>query len=839
MIRTVLCGFAFGVWSLQQRAALPSTPGIAGYMACAAAAAAFTAQRIPRCARSRSILLRRCAVYLLILVAACLAGYSGAAWRAHLRLARFLPHTLEGRDLCVTGIIRGVPIIDARHARFVFEIERFADQGIAVQSMPRFVQLNWYARDDTPLPRLRAGERWQLTIRLKRPHGSANPHGADFEAMMLERNLRAVGTVRAYPAPRHETHNAHGLAIFLARWRDAEQRHIKAVLSGAPHAGIVIALATGLQSAISADDWQRFTRTGTNHLVAISGLHISLVAGLAAWLAGGVWRRMRLFGRAGPLWLATPRIQALAGASAGMLYAALAGFGIPAQRACVMLTVVALALVLGRGAASSVVLAWALAAVVCIDPWAVTSAGFWLSFSAVAIILAAVRAQSGAAHRASPSPPFPPFAAGTAHSARKRLTRALRAARLKIVHSIRIQSAVSIGMIPFIAIWFSQISLISPLANLCAIPWFSFLITPLALIGAILPAPIDAYAFRAAHALLSGLIRILDILTAPSWALLPLPAPNSLALGCAAAGLAIMLMPRGGPARWTAFILFAPLFLPPRAVRSAGQFRLTALDVGQGSALLIETAHHRLLFDAGPRYSAQSDAGQRIVLPFLRAHGIRRLDALVLSHADADHAGGARATVEAVPVARLRASLPSAHPLWRMARTAGIRDVQRCRAGERWQWDQVSFELLWPDMAARASDSTPVNTNAQSCVLRISNRRHAALLTADIDARTERALVERYGAALSATLLIAPHHGSRTSSTERFLDAVHPRAVVFQVGYRNPFHHPHPSVAARYAAHGILSYRSDRDGAVQVESFGHTLVVERYRVMHRRYWMGH
>src|SRR5260363_155131 len=208
------------------------------------------------------------------------------------------------------------------------------------------------------------------------------------------------------------------------------------------------------------------------------------------------------------------------GASAGMLYAALAGFGIPAQRACVMLTVVALALVLGRGAASSVVLAWALAAVVCIDPWAVTSAGFWLSFSAVAIILAAVRAQSGAAHRASPSPPFPPFAAGTAHSARKRLTRALRAARLKIVHSIRIQSAVSIGMIPFIAIWFSQISLISPLANLCAIPWFSFLITPLALIGAILPAPIDAYAFRAAHALLSGLIRILDILTAPSWALL-------------------------------------------------------------------------------------------------------------------------------------------------------------------------------------------------------------------------------------------------------------------------------------------------------------------------------
>lgn len=840
MVRAVLCGFAAGTWALQQSAELPSRLGLSiGVVLLALfTLAAGVLHRIQW----------PWGKVLLILCAALIAGYSWAAWRAQIRLAWALPIELERRDIKAVGIIASVPLSDTRRTRFVFKIEQ---SDPAVPLMPRLVQLSWYAQAGTLPVRIRPGECWMFTIRLVRPHGNANYHAADLEASMLERNLRATGYVREQPAPQRMAGRASGLLMALERWRDRQHLRIYEVLAHAPHTEVVSALAIGLQTGISADDRQRFTRTGTNHLVAISGLHISLVAGFAAALAGWLWRHSCFIGDHWPLWLAAPRVAAVAGAAAGLLYAGLAGFGIPAQRALLMLLIVALSFASARRVAVSVVLAWALAVVVAIDPWATITAGCWLSFGAVAVILLAASAGRMAYSKA-------------ADKAAKEMNASILSIRgiyawgvyrwrrllATFTASARIQGAVSLGLIPLTALWFAQVPLLSPLANAFAIPWVSFLVTPLVLLGALLPAPLDALILKVAHALLMVLAKVLDVIAAPSWALYSIRTPDVLALAFAAFGMGWSLMLPGWPLRGAAPLLFLPLALPLSSAPTEGEFRITVLDVGQGAATLIETAHHRLLFDTGPRYDMTADAGQRIVLPFLRARGIEQLDALVISHADNDHAGGARAVLTELPVARMRASLPPKHALWRQARAQQVRDLAACHAGESWLWDGVRFTMLWPNETNERRGLTRAATksgkarggrearNEVSCVLHISNSHHAALLPGDIEAREERALLTHNPAALSATLLLAPHHGSRTSSTAGFLAAVAPRETVFQVGYRNRFKHPNAAVVARYQAHGSNLHRSDHDGAVQFETAGAEFFVERYRTAHRRYWMG-
>ncbi len=779
----------------------------------------------------------------LVFLAALALGYSFAAWRATARLAYSLPVGLERRDIQVTGVIVGLPAVRGRVTSFVFAIEKSANQP---SLFPRLIQLNWYAQPNAPVPPLQIGERWALTVRLTRVHGYANEYGTDFEASMLARNLRATGYVRAQPAPSW-LGCANGLALTVQRWRATLRQRIAEALPQAPHAGVITALAMGWQAGISAQDWQLFTRTGTNHLVAISGLHISLVAGFAAALAGCLWRQVGWINKRALLWLAAPRIAALMGLSAGAAYAVLAGLGVPAQRALIMLTVAVGAGLGAREVGASVVLAWALAVVLLIDPWAVLSAGFWLSFGAVAIILSVAHTQMRQ-FKQNPVCSLTPDFSNQSHlfkqTPAKRLTFArvangisdwLKTRSKKLLQILRaasqIQGAVTLGLMPLTALWFAQVSLISPIANAFAIPWVSFLVTPLVLVGIVLPAPLDAWAFKVAHLSFAPLAELLAKLAAPTWAIWPLPVPTIGALALAMLGVAFWVAPCRWKWRMVALLLFLPLLLPARRAPAAGEFRLTVLDVGQGASALVETAHHRLLFDTGPSYDAATDAGQRIVLPYLRSAGIKRLDALVVSHADSDHEGGAQTIASAMPIARLRASLPSHHPLWHIAQATS--DTTRCQAGESWVWDGIKFTMLWPD----APQLRGVR-NAGSCVLRIENGQHAVLLTGDIEAPEERALIKRNPSLLRATLLIAPHHGSKTSSTELFLDAVAPREAVFQVGYRNRFNHPHPLVLARYEAHGIILHRSDRDGAISFETQKAELITKRYRQARQRYWMG-
>ncbi|MFM0391269.1 DNA internalization-related competence protein ComEC/Rec2 [Paraburkholderia phytofirmans] len=787
--------------------------------------------------------------------AAMCAGFGYAAIRADMRLAVSLPNAWEGRDIEVVGSIKGLPSRDENGARFLFDVE---SAEVPIDAFPRVIQLSWIA-EDAPPPLLEPGSRWRLAARLKRPHGNANFGVRDAEATLLARNVRATGYVSA---PAHAVRlpgRARGVGVTVDRWRAALRERIDAVLADAPHRGIVVALAIGAQDEVSAADWLLMRGTGTSHLVAISGLHIGFVAGLAGWLAGAFWRRSGWIGRNWPLRLPAQVVAVTGGALFAALHAALAGFNVPAQRALWMAGVVALAFIGGRNVPRSAMLAWALGLVLVVDPWAVVSAGFWLSFCAVAAILFAMsgrpHVQDHEQHRDETAED------GEAATRLSRLgfvlRRRMRDAGARLRSAAQVQFAVTIALAPLTVYWFAQIPLIGPLANAFAIPWVSLLVTPAVLAGVALPAPLDAYAWHGAHALLDLLAVGLQALSGPAWALWRLPQPDAWTLAAAAVGVLWCLAPRGWPLRWAAPLTWLPLLLPAPSGPPHGSFRLTALDVGQGTSVLVETAHHTLLFDTGPGPES-THAGERVVVPFLQARGVTALDTLIVSHADSDHSGGAPAVLDAIEVHQMVAALAPSNALWSNARQRGA-DTLPCAAGQRWRWDGVEFAMLWPD--AGPLQGKP---NAHCCVLRVSAvpaapsssirrtetepPRMTALLTADIEAPVERVLLARDRGALRAQVLVVPHHGSKTSSTEPFLDSIDPLIALFQVGYRNRFHHPNAGVFERYKARRIELGRSDADGAVRVEvnPGGETshaagssaaVTLERYRDTQRRYWM--
>ena len=741
------------------------------------------------------------------LLASALLGAAWAAFSAMLALADALPREQEGRDVVVIGTVDSLPHAFEGGTRFNFRVEQVLTPGATV---PARVALSWYGRvaGQARALQVEPGERWRLVVRLQRPHGNANPHGFDYEAWLLQQGVRATGYVR--PAGAGASAGNRRLAAFVPsaghvveRARAALRRHIVAQLEGERYAGVIVALVIGDQRGIEQSDWDVFNRTGISHLVSISGLHVTMVAGLGAWAMSALWRRSFFIeGAALPLRLPAQKAAAVAGALTALLYVLLAGFGVPAQRTFYMLTAVALALWCGRVVTLSQVLCLALGVVVLIDPWAVLSAGFWLSFGAVAVIL---YANLGRVE----------FATGW--------RRTLRMA-------VQTQYAVTVGLVPLTLLLFSQVSIVSPLANAVAIPIVSLLVTPLALTGALLPAPLAGWVLGLAHAVIALLADGLAWLAAGPYAVGSAPAPQPWVLALALAGTAWMLAPRGWPHRWAGLAAWAPMLTQLPGAPEEGNFTVTAFDVGQGMALLVETHRHRLLYDAGPQYAPGSDAAGRILLPYLRGRGIGKLDVLVVSHSDTDHAGGARSLLAGVRVAQLQSSLAPGHAAVRAARRH-----TRCAAGQAWSWDGVRFEMLGPAPGSYADAG--LKANARSCVLRVSAGGRAIVLAGDIEAAQEAQLTAHSPGALRADVLLAPHHGSGTSSTTGFLAAVKPEVGIFQVGYRNRYRHPKAEVLARYQALGIRRIRTDEAGAVTIR-FGKTIELSEYRASHRRYWHG-
>jgi competence protein ComEC len=615
--------------------------------------------------------------------------------------------------------------------------------------------------------------------------------------------VRATGYVRADDGNRLLDAFVTSPGAVVERVRAALRARIQAALAGRPYAGVIVALVIGDQRGIDQADWQVFNRTGIGHLISISGLHITMVAGLAAWAVSALWRRSFFTDARLPLLLPAQKAAALAGAVVALLYVLLAGFGVPAQRTLYMLSVVALALWMGRLAAVSHVLCTALGVVVLLDPWAVLWPGFWLSFGAVAVILFAGHGRIG------PAPAGP---------------------RGALLLAGRTQWAVTAGLVPLTLLLFGQVSVVSPVANAVAIPLVSFVVTPLALAGSLVPGPPGDWLLLLAHWAVEMLAWLLRQMAGWPGAVWRAPAPQAWVFALGLGGTLWMLMPRGWPHRWAGAVALLPMLLQLPDHPRAGTLRVTVFDVGQGMALLVETERHRLLYDTGPAYAPGADGGSRVILPYLRMRGIVALDGIVVSHGDTDHTGGALAVLEGVEVDWLASSLPADHAIVRATR----RHV-RCSAGQHWEWDGIAFDVLHPTPSSY--DDAHLKTNARSCTLRIGNGRRTVLLAGDIEAAQEAALLERAPDRLRADVLLAPHHGSGTSSTLAFLHAVRPDIAIFQVGYRNRYHHPKQEVYDRYGTLGVERLRTDEAGALALD-VGTDVAWRSYRTDHARYWYG-
>ena len=721
---------------------------------------------------------------------------------------------LEGRSLWVTGHVETMVQHNEHGTRFRFKPLSAEMDGQAVQ-LPAHLDLAWYGntvdggRDGpggllemwvqsslTPQS-VRPGELWGLTVRLKAPHGASNPMGFDYELAMWEQGVQAVGYVRTGNKDEPPRRLAQTHRHLVEQWRQTVRDRIESSVPERRLAGLIAALVVGDQRAIDRSDWNIYRATGVAHLMSISGLHITMFAWLAAGLLGWFWRRSARLCMAMP----APHAAMLGGLLLAGAYAVFCGWGLPAQRTLLMLLTLYLLRMTGRRWPWGHTWLLACTVVVAADPWALMQAGFWLSFVAVGILFATDPGRVSAPH-------------GTAAA----VSRSAPLAR-RFLAMVREQWLMTLALAPLSLLLFGQVSLVGLVANLVAIPWVTLVVTPLGLLGVFLSPlwSVAAWALQGLTGVLAGFAQMpfadVHLARAPLWAGIA---------GMMGAALCVMRLP---PALRLAGV---PLLLPvlfwqvPRP--PVGEFELLAADIGQGNAVIVQTAGHALLYDAGPRFSADNDAGHRVIVPLLRALDLR-LNTVMISHRDTDHVGGAATVLAQQPQAELITSMQSATSLQ-------VPDlVRRCEAGQHWRWDGVDFEVLHPD--ARDYDEA-LKPNPMSCVLRISNGQRTALLVGDLEKPQEARLVAQ-GAPLRADVLLVPHHGSKTSSSDVFLEAVQPRFGLVQAAYRNPYGHPAPSVMQRYRVHGVTVLDTPRCGAQRWQSWVPEQV-QCQRDKERRYW---
>ncbi len=735
-------------------------------------------------------------------------GFGWAQWRAETRMADSLPPASEAKDIEIIGAIASLPQLTERGTRFEFDVEKIvADAKNEFAVVPSHISLTWYLETNrktaevTPPPALTPGERWHLTVRLKRPHGTMNPHGFDFEAWALERNIRATGYIRVKGVNTKQADNASGLMYQVDRLRLALRERMLIALKDDPYRGVLIALAIGEQSAIPAEQWKVFWRTGTGHLMSISGLHITMVASLLYWLAFRLWSRVPALA----LRLPAQRAAALDGALAALAYALIAGFSVPTQRTFFMLAAIAAALWFGRGMSASRILAWALLAVLLLDPWAGLAPGFWLSFGCVAMIFYVTALRTGQVGA--------------------------------VAGAVNTQIAVTLGLLPVTLVLFQEVSIISPVANAFAIPVVSLIVVPITLAGALLPFD---FILQLAHLVMSWCYAALAFLSELPNAVWQSHAPVRWTAVLAMVGVVWLLLPRGAAMRWVGAAAMLPMFmvLPPSP--KEGELWVTLLDVGQGLATVVRTAKHALVYDTGPRWNPDADSGNRIIAPYLRGEGIRVLDALIVSHADEDHSGGAKSIIDMRRPKWVLTSMDEKSEILR-----GAAEVMRCEwmegGGDSWHWDGVDFDIIHP--AKEAYDIKGVKTNNLGCTLKITAPGGSILMTADIEKQSENQLVERFRdepTVLKSDVMVVPHHGSRTSSTDTFIDAVSPTMALVPVGYLSRFRHPNGAVMERYTARKMPIYRTDFLGAITLkfspDAKGKPLM-STFRQQSQRYWI--
>ena len=688
-----------------------------------------------------------------------LLGFGWAVCAGTAGMDARLPRQLEGGDFHVVGTVVDLPDSRADATRFSFRVERATQDGKPIP-LRGLVTVSWYDTRVVPAP---CG-RWQLLLRLKRPRGLLNPGAVDGERSALERGIHATGYVRDDAGNRRV-----GAPWCVDGVRAAIAGAISARVRDPQDAALLRALAVGDTRGLQARDWEIARANGVSHLIAISGFHVGMAAvfGVAAvWFAYLLWPACAQH-------LPRPQAAAAAALAVATAYGALAGFGLPTVRTLLMIAVVALARCSRRGSRGAHSLALALLLILAVDPLAVLSAGFWLSFVGVAFLMLCLQARGSG----------------------------LRGFLYELSSG---QLLMTVSLLPLTLWFFGQASLVGALSNLVAVPFVSFVIVPCALLATLLLGvcpPLAAPAWWAAAQLMHAQWWLLQVMAGWPGAHWYLPSVHAGALALALTGAVWLFLPSGIPQRWLGALLFLPLLLPPQEAPRDGGFQAWVLDVGQGLSVIVRTHRHVLVYDAGARYPSGFDLGDAVVVPGLHALGMDRVDVLMISHADNDHAGGAAAVAAAFPAARRYAGEPERMPV----------PMHACRSGQQWRWDGVRFSVLNPP-----AEQTGAAHNDRSCVLLVEGRQGRLLLTGDIGSKVEPEVATRVTGGGPLVLLV-PHHGSNGASSAGFIEALQPRWAVVSAGWRNRFRHPRPEVVARYARAGIPLLNTADRGAVPLE----------------------
>jgi len=763
MLRIIAPGFLLGTYLFHQLSELPALWWSAAFL-------------LP----ATVVLWRRHPISYFI--AAVAIAFFWSHIQASLQLARPLPESLYGKDLRVRGYVAELPEDHGDKQDFIFDVAEVLQPAQTLR--PQRIRLNWYHASGIEV---RAGQEWILTIRIKPVRNYANPGAFDYSAWLFQKGIRFSGYINSHADSHLLGHN--GLNYPLQQLREYLRTQLKRHLGQLHFEPVFRALLIGDRSDMSDDMWQLLQKTGTVHLMAISGLHIGIVAGFIFVCSRFLWARSNYL----TLRLAAPRAAALISLSFAILYSALAGFSLPTQRALIMLAVYMGSVFFQRKTTWTDVLGLGLVLVLVRDTHAVLSISFWLSFIAVALIFYILQ-----------------FLQDRGNSLKSWL---------------HVQIGISIGLLPVTIYFFQQAPLISPIANLVAIPVVTFVILPLAMFAlfVLLIHPQTAVmVFTVAEVAFEYLWQLLDELVQIPHANVSLAIPDQMLLFITMIGVLLVLLPSSFRIRHVALLLILPLLFKSAPRPNDGEARLTLLDVGQGLSAVLETRRHLMIFDTGARLNHHFDLGRAVLVPYLTQRGQSSVDTLIISHGDNDHIGGVHSLLTHLPARQILTSVPA-----KLSEHGGL----RCEAGMQWTWDDVHIEILHP---RRQDYDEPLKENDLSCVLQVRTHSRTFLLTGDIEAEAETRLVARFGKDLHSDILIVPHHGSKTSSTPRFIDNVHPQIALVPVGLYNRYRFPHDRIVQRYDDAGAKLYTTARHGALIYDSESGRL--QTWRAQQRRFW---
>jgi len=723
-----------------------------------------------------------------------LAGLGWAAFLADHQLSKSLPQELSGKNIVVEGFVEDLPVREGRVVRFNFNV--FHSERAGGRQIRGRIRVSDYRRESiNPQP----GEAWRLLLRVKQPHGFANPAGFDYEKWLFSQRIIATAYIRKNKAKltkiNHRLPDQDRSAI-IDRMRLQLAVQIKSSLEDSSFRGIITALASGDRRAITSQQWSVLQTTGTSHLMAISGLHVGLVAGIAFFLFRFLFSAVPHL----PLFVPSHKAAAVVAMLCAAFYSLMAGFSLPTQRALLMLTVLMIAGILQRRVRVLDILSLTLLLVLILDPLSILSAGFWLSFTAVAMILFILKQRN--------------------HRNNWKESSAARA--------VNMQWKLSLMMAPVTLLFFQQIPLSGPVANLVAIPVVAFLIVPLVLLASLSfllfgAGFVEYNLYRLADSILQLLWTLLELLARTTESLPLFVEHSATAFSGLAFTVVVLMLPAGLKLRKLALVGLLAFLFPLDSQLREGEFRMILLDVGQGLSAVIMTGRHALVFDTGARFSKRFNAGDAVVLPVLKSLSINRLDTLIVSHGDNDHAGGARKVLAGVEVKQVISNEM-------LFDTDTDIDVIPCRAGLQWQWEGVSFRILHP-----GSDGNTAGNNA-SCVLHVQSSFASILLPADIEKEAEKEIISRYPDTLRSNILVAGHHGSNTSSSDDFINTVSPGLVLFPAGWMNRYHHPAKKVLHRLTTRKIKSMVTGKCGAITVEVAESGVSARSWRQLYRKIW---